>query len=445
MAEPKAQGSIIFKLIIVILIGVVLAAILIPQREWKKQADEQQLCRLHQENLYYSSLQYLKKFKRYQANLDTLLSFVDNDSLLVPQGLFEIERLTIWESPRDSFLVGFPDDYHYNKLDWRYTAPDTLIMNLVTKERCSGIPLSEMVFSSSDSIFVEYRGKGENDTWVTVWGNSLINYYRVPADSAFVPTKYFAISEDPEDFRNCPSCGMPYKITTNVNLKIQGVVTYTVLRKDGGNVSGNEFLSNIFIKKLRSDAAVEALNMFKADTTIFVAMQKAAAIMIFGETYADSAGLSPEDSSKIDVVRDSLITAMKDSMLIANFNRNYSALKRGSKTILDEEATIMMTVDSIAAWDDTMRIKNRLYNAELNTEEKELSATVDIESMLLRLNAEERYFVARTDSVGLTIACPIESTYLDPDRSLFLKIFGVGPVANHGQVRNGDYSWSEKK
>ncbi len=445
MAEPKAKGSIVFKLIILILIAVVLAAIIVPQKEWARQAAEQELCRKHLENVYFTSLQYLKKHKSYITDLDSLINFIEQDSMMVPPGLFEVERLTVWGSPRDSFLVGFPDDYHFKRINWEYSAPETLYLKLVPKERYSQIPESKMVFTSSDSIFVERREKAVGDEWIRVWGKSLMDYQRVEVDSVKIPIKNYAISEDPEDFRVCPTCKEPYELELNVNLKIKGIIEYTILRKEGGNVRDDEFLSNLFIKKLRSDAAMEALSKFKADTTIFVKKQEEATRIILGEIPDDTVRISLEDSTAIVELRDSLITAMKDSMVVKNFIAAFAKLRPGAKVTLEEEATKMVVVDSIQTWEDSNRIKNTLFNEKLNEEELQLSSMVDLDAMLGRLQAEEKYFIARIDSVGLTISCPIDSVYYDPDRSFLMKIFGVGPASNHGRIKNNDYSWSEKK
>lgn len=445
MAEPIAKGSIVYKLIILVLIIVVLAAIIIPQKEWERQAAEQELCRHNLENVYFTSLQYLKQYKTYQADLDTLIEFIKSDSMMVPGGLFEVERLTVWESPRDSFLVGFPDGYHYTRIDWEYASPESLYLKLVPKDRFNLVPESKMSFVSDDSVFVEYRAKGEHDTWITIWGKSLIEYERIKADSAYIPTQYFAVSEDPDVYKECPASHEPYDLIVNANVKIRGEITYEVLREEGGNVNDNEFLSNLFIKKLRSDAAVEALNMFKSDTTIFVTKENEAKVILFGDIPADTVVVSIADSMKIAALRDSIITALKDSLVISNFNRNFNALKPRSRIVLEEEAIKMVVVDSISTWDDSLRIKDTLFSAELNAEESTLAASVDIASMLTRLNAVEKYHIAKVDSVGITISCPIEGEYSDPDRSFFIKLFGVGPAKKHGKIKNGDYSWSEKK
>lgn len=445
MAEATGKGSIIFKIIIVLLIAVVLMAVLYPQKQWKAQAEEEESCRLHMENIYYSSLQYLKKHKTFIDNLNSLISFMETDSLLAPPGLFEIERLTVWESPRDSFLVGFPDLYHYQRLDWEFIGPESLSMTLIPKERFSLVPESRMHFHSDDSIFVLRREKGIEDIYVYVWGKSRIRYERMASDSALIPTKYFAVSEDPEDFRICPTIGTPHKISTNVRVKLTGEIEYRVLRKEGGNVSEDEFLRNLFIKKLKSDAAVEALRVIKSDTTLFIKKADEAKVLVLGVIPPDTVEMSEKDSTRIATVRDSLLVGLKDSLLYANFSRNFAALKPRSKILMEEEIPKIIHSDSVAAWEDSLRIRNLLFSLVLDEKEQELASSEDIQAMFNRLEAKTKYYIAGIDTVGLTISCPIDSAYIKKDKSILERIFGVGPTPNHGEIENGDYSWEEKK
>jgi hypothetical protein len=67
----------------------------------------------------------LKKHKAFNTDLNSLIEFMEADSMMVPAGIMEVERLTIWGSPRDSFYVGFPDLYHYQRLDWRFNSPES--------------------------------------------------------------------------------------------------------------------------------------------------------------------------------------------------------------------------------------------------------------------------------------------------------------------------------
>lgn len=445
MSEPTGKGSIVYKIIIVLLIVVVLTAILYPKKEWDMQAQEEQVCRLHMENIYYSTLQYLKKYRTFNSDLDSLIHFMEMDSMLVPPGAFEVERLTVWESQRDSFLIGFPDLYHYNELAWNYQSPETLTVNLVPLDRFKSVPFAKMSFYSDDSIFAQERGKGVKDIYVNVWGKSRIKYERVTGDSLWLPLPEFAITEDPADFRFCPSTGTPYQLTTNVKVKLSGIVNYQLSKNNEGNVAGNEFLMNIFLKKMKTDAAMEALRVLKSDTTIFVEQSNKAARMLLGEDVNLDSIPETADTTKIATVRDSLLNSLRESMLQNNFNALLKNMKPGSRLVLDEEASRIILADSVDAWKDSLRIKDQLFSVELDDKEKSMLAHEAIQKLFENLNATEKYTIAGLDTVGLTIACPIDSLYYNPNKTILQKIFGVGPEHNHGKIYNGDYSWEEKK
>jgi len=445
MAEATGKGSILYKLIIVVLIAVVIASVSIPKKEWNRQEEERNLCRLHMENVYFSSLQFLKEFKSYPNNLTSILEFMETDSMLAPPGIFEIERLTIWESPRDSFLVGFTDMFHYQRIDWNFMSPETVSMILIPKERFSIVPESRMVFSSDDSIFVERREKGEEDIYLNLWGKSRINFERLAADSTWIPTKSFAVSQDPEEYRSCPSSNEDYLISTNIRPLFKGLIEYTILRNTGGNVSDNSFLSSLFVKKLRSDAAVEVLRIFNADTALFMNKEMEAKELIYGGSVPDTMEYTSEDSTLIATTRDSLINIIKDSLLTDYYNKTIKAMKPRAKILLDEEATRVIDSEDLALWDDSLKIRDLLFNPEMTPSEQELSQREDVQNIFKRMDTSERYYIAKIDTVGLTISCPIDSVYRKPHRSILEKIFGVGPTLNHGDIANGDYSWEDKK
>ena len=445
MSEPTGKGSIVFKILIVLLLVVVMTSILYPKKEWERQANDEIICRQNMENIYYSTLQYLKKYRTFNSDLDSLVRFMEADSMLVPPGNFEIERLTVWESPRDSFLIGFPDLYHYKELTWNYQGPDTLIVNLVPFDRYKSIPSSKMNFYSDDSIFAMERGKGVKDIYVNVWGKSRIKYERASSDSSWLSLTQFAVSEDPQVFKICPSTGTPYKITTNVKVKLSGTVDYQLLKNGEGNVAGNEFLMNVFLKKMKNDAAMEALRILKSDTTIFVEESKKAARMIFGEEVNLDSIPETADTTRIASVRDSLLDDLRESMLQDNFNFLLNGMKPGARLVLDEDASRVIPIDSVLSWQDSLRIKNLLFSSELDNKEKSMLAKDEIQKLFQSLSATEKYAIAGLDTVGLTLECPIDSLYYNPNKTILQKIFGVGPEHNHGKIYNGDYSWEEKK
>lgn len=80
MAEATGKGSIILKLIIVILIGVLAAAIMIPKQMWDQEDKHTTTCQQRMNSLLSAELLYQKYNEKYCSNLDTLLSFFQKDS-----------------------------------------------------------------------------------------------------------------------------------------------------------------------------------------------------------------------------------------------------------------------------------------------------------------------------------------------------------------------------
>ncbi len=80
MAEATGKGSIILKLIIVILIGVLVAAIMIPKQMWDQEEKNTKTCQQRMNSLLSAELLYQKYNEKYCSNLDTLLSFFQKDS-----------------------------------------------------------------------------------------------------------------------------------------------------------------------------------------------------------------------------------------------------------------------------------------------------------------------------------------------------------------------------
>ncbi len=79
MAEATGKGSIILKLIIVILIGVLAAAIMIPKQMWDQEAKNTETCHQRMNSLLSAELLFQKYNEKYCPNLDTLLAFFQND------------------------------------------------------------------------------------------------------------------------------------------------------------------------------------------------------------------------------------------------------------------------------------------------------------------------------------------------------------------------------
>ncbi|MBC8205363.1 MAG: hypothetical protein H8E87_07620, partial [FCB group bacterium] len=362
---------------------------------------------------------------------------------------------TVWGSPSDSFLVTFNDLFHYEKIDWEYLpkdsarpgakSPDSVYLYLTPRPRFKHAPVSRFRFYSDDSIFVQRRKKSADDISVVVWGKSRIPNEWAPSDSLVMPVKDFAISEDPENIRICPSCGESYKIDANVRLKLKGEINFKVLRKNEGNIAENEFLRMQFFNKLYSDAAIAAVNTINADTAMFIKSENQAKELIFGAVPPDTVILTPSDSSKIAAIRDSVLTTVRDSLTAKNLQSALDKMKPNSTLQLAEESPRVVTTDSVQAWDNPERIKALLFPAQISDKAARLAENEKVQALTMQLLAQESYIIASIDTIGITITCPIVSFYDPPQKTFLQKIFGVGPVENHGRIKNSDYSWSEKK
>lgn len=95
MAEATGKGSIILKLIIVILIGVLAAAIMIPKQMWDQEAKNTTTCQQRMNSLLSAELIFQKYNEKYCPNLDTLLTFFQNDT----ENKYELEFVQL-----DTFL-----------------------------------------------------------------------------------------------------------------------------------------------------------------------------------------------------------------------------------------------------------------------------------------------------------------------------------------------------
>lgn len=80
MADETGKGSIILKLIIVILIVVLIGAIMIPKQMWDQEERNTEICHQRMSSLLAGELLYQKFNEHYCPSLDTLLRFF-SDSL----------------------------------------------------------------------------------------------------------------------------------------------------------------------------------------------------------------------------------------------------------------------------------------------------------------------------------------------------------------------------
>ena len=80
MSTHYGKGSIIYKIVIVILAGALVFSIYYPKTLWDKEAKNTEECRYRMSNLYNAELQYLRFHTGYTDSLEELINFIKTDS-----------------------------------------------------------------------------------------------------------------------------------------------------------------------------------------------------------------------------------------------------------------------------------------------------------------------------------------------------------------------------
>jgi len=80
MAKASPKGSIIYKIIIVILSVALVATILFPRALWKQEAENEKICHERMEHILSAELLYLMEYNSYNDTLKTVVDFIKNDT-----------------------------------------------------------------------------------------------------------------------------------------------------------------------------------------------------------------------------------------------------------------------------------------------------------------------------------------------------------------------------
>ncbi|MBU1651817.1 hypothetical protein KKA00_06330 [bacterium] len=127
------------------------------------------------------------------------------------------------------------------------------------------------------------------------------------------------------------------------------------------------------------------------------------------------------------------------------FVKKVTEIKANNTFDVTGDYTINVPADSMVNWDNPTRIRRAVFKAHVDSLSNVLKSIPEFLELMPKVTYSEIYKVAKIDTVGVTIQCPIDSSYVQPDKTFMDMIFGVGAPDNHGTVDNGDLSWSEKK
>jgi len=412
------KGSIILKLLAVVFLGLLLVSILTPKAEWESQDEKRDECRLSMENLSYAIREYGMDNFGYTDDLDEYLDYIRSDSVEIRPPRYEIESLTRDpESGKDSLLLDFADEFHLSHFDFQtirnvVAVGDSIIQDsvhivAVSHPQFNKIPISTLTMTSDNHINVIYREKNVTDHAVLIYSESQIDYNWIAPEPQMMKSTEAVISIPSDLLAQCPISKQKYKLNVNVRSKLEGTVDFLV-NKDSvdANILADSMMIDLFNHRLKTEALAEVLIIIKDDSTL------------------------------ID---------KKDSILVVKFIERVTTIKNRETIQITGDHTINVPADSMANWVDSLRIKRSVFVAHVDSLSKVLK-NIDVFKLLApRVSYGEEYIIAKVDTVGVTIQCPIDSLFHEEDKSIFLKIFGVSTPKNHGSVANGDLSWSEKK
>lgn len=126
MATQMAKGSILLKLLIVILSAALVATILYPKKIWEEEVRQTETCRANMDRLFKAQMIYLQHHNNYTDNLDNLISFIKDSSKMIIREYFKADT-TLAEKMVNHLITTDPQaNSIINKLK-----ADTLMFNVL--------------------------------------------------------------------------------------------------------------------------------------------------------------------------------------------------------------------------------------------------------------------------------------------------------------------------
>ncbi len=433
----QPRGSWILKVLIVILIVFLITSILYPKKLWNEHEvmiiDSQE----RMENINSVVNRFHQVTGTYISDTDSLLNFMETDSILVKRGVIEIEKLALYDADYDSFLVGFPDHFHFKKIDFEAYFEGQVVNYVGDKDKWNtiheilpGLPVDSVVltmypkdyfadvvapvsyFMKADSgkvIEFYFREKGVKDTYWLIWSNGKIERTYHDYEEKMVGTKDYLLYRDIADLRAEPITGNPYEIFLNTKISLEGKINYKVLSRGEPDpaVLDSELKTNLLINKIARLGRGRLDQDMQRDSTLF-SMQ----LELSGEYFA-------LERDKLDPRRPSLLETDKELMVPADSVDNYRFPERIMKELY------RISYDSlIHVWTD-----------DPVTQE-----------LLAKITYEEQHTIGKETVIGVTIRPQFNgNSYKLPARGLLDRIFSVGAIDNPGNIENNDLSWSETK
>ncbi|MBM3330013.1 MAG: hypothetical protein FJY67_11195 [Calditrichaeota bacterium] len=504
MSESRAtgsSGSIVLQIAIGVLAIILLTSILYPKHLWKLQAREEALCRDRMENLLYAAQFHARTLRQHSDDLAAQVSFAGQTETIVPAPHFKADRLTREDSGIDSFQIEFTDPFlqfnHYERrLAIDYPAgrkadfgPDSVVLSVQPKARFPFAPVSKCIFAADVPITAVIDDRGDQGCFALIGAQGRIRMTQILGDPISVKASDYIFFIDTKSLEKCPTTGTPYPARVNVKLATEALiemmleksppvepvsrsrmlasnVVYRLLKEADGatkralleaktmeivedsllSIESHRFLDSTASNLNREGMAqlAQAINDSTLEAHPSIEGDQKVRWEKIRDAVYDRMNLLKVDSA-FGALRDGIVNRMRDHIVAREFDVALKRVRKEGRFAIVEGGTVSTTSDSIAYYANPDLIRSRLIHERTDSITAAHLNRGDVQDLLEHLARREIYRTARVDSTGIDIHCPIEGEFLKADRSLFDRIFSVGGTANHGQVHNGDLSWSEKR
>ncbi len=419
--EPR--GSWILKILSVILIVILVASVLYPQKLWNRQEELITASQLKMENINFIVQRYHEVNEVYIADLDSLFRFVEDDSILVKRAAFQMDKMSLYDAPYDSFIVDFANRFHFQEIQidafslgvavgesaMESSVVDSLVLKMIPKPEFEGTvkPVLYKMVSDQD-LHYNFPRKGEDDTSVHVWGDSKITRDYLEYEEYLVPSPDYLLTAPLVDLSVDPISGDEYRLNLNTRLSVEGKIDYNMVTGDDieNPVMGEELYTNLFVNRLARQARSRLETDMQKDTTLF---------------------------------------AMQLELQDDYFDVEIELLSPRKTTTVESNTEFMIPVDSVVAFEDVDRLRNSLFKVQYDSLIRAWTALETTQAIITQLTFTETVGVASVDTIGVTIRPPMDGSFDLPSEGILDKIFAVGPIDNPGNVENNDLSWSETR
>ena len=413
-----------------------------------------------------------------QAQYDSLLTHIveDINELMRSDGIYdEVAFVQVMQSNETAQLLT--------------TEQDDLERFCLNRRLLEEVYPEDIEKSPAPIINVQIDNRGEQGVFLMLGYQGRLRGVQKLGEIVRIHASKYIFNTDQVDFKKCSSSNDDYFLTVNVKLAIQAGL-HCALEKEAPEtslVSSDRLTSLVVYRLLKESDALAKRDLVKdrtfeiiedsllSDMSVAFLDSQAEKLRKEGlEALADALydslleyGVLPDSAQehRWEAIRDSsynlsnkkkeddefqqLVTIQvnqrKDQLAKQYLDQKLVSLRKEKTIDISESGVISTIMDSIDFYSDKNLIKERLFKAHKDSVTVFYMTNPDIIELLEQFSYIETYNVGRVDSIGVTIACPIEGIYKKASPSIFERIFSIEGEENHGKIENGDLSWSEKR